>query len=196
MVLLVGASCLDNANRSLSYETRKRLKKDKIAIRDLSFHPNSINQLKILQNLLKRLLESKKTIIWHAVVSNTISKHRSNRDNPCGIDKLLAILTGLKTNIEEILYCQRLGSPSLFQQLKETGILVLDVKRRLKLTRKWNSPDCAADLAAIHPQSGTEIKLIRTVLENKDNLRSFAKKRAQSQRTDPLGKRVERRKED
>ena len=181
MVLLVGASCLDNAYRSLSYTTRKRLKKDIIAIRGLSLNPKSISPLKILQNLLKKgFLESKKIIIWHDVVSNSISKHRSNRDNPCEIDKLLEILTGLKQNIEAILYCRRLGSPNLFQQLKETGILILDVKRRLTSTRKRNNPDFSADLAAIHPQSSTDIKLIRTVLENKDNLRSLVKKKSKS----------------
>ena len=162
----------------MSYTTRKRLKKDILAIRGLSLNPKSISPLKILQNLLKKgFLESKKIIIWHDVVSNSISKHRSNRDNPCEIDKLLEILTGPKQNIEAFLYCRRFGSPNLFQQLKETGILILDVRRRLTSTRKRNNPDFSADLAAIHPQSSTDIKLVRTVLENKDNLRSLVKKK-------------------
>ena len=181
MVILVGASCLDNAYRSLSYTTRKRLKKDIITIRGLSLNPKSINPLKILQNLLKKgFLESKKIIISHDVVSSTISKRRSNRDNPCEINKLLEILTGLKKNIEANFCCRRLGSPNLFQPLKEIGIFILDVKRRLTLTRKWNKPDFSADLAAIHPQSSTDIKLMRTVLQNKDNLRSLAKKKRSS----------------
>ena len=139
--------------------------KDIIAIRGLSLNPKSISPLKILQNLLKEgFLESKKIIIWHDVVSISLSEHRSNRDNPCEIDKLLEILTGPKHKIEAILYCRRLGSPNLFQQLKETGILILDVKRRLTSTRKRNNPDFSADLAAIHPQSSTDIKLTRTVL--------------------------------
>ena len=105
MVLLVGASCLDNAYRNLSYTTRKRLKKDIIAIRGQPLNPKSISPLKNLHSLLKKgFLETKKIIIWHAVVSNSISKHGSNRDNPCEIDKLLEILTGLKQNIEAILY--------------------------------------------------------------------------------------------
>ena len=195
MVVLVGESCLDNAYRSLSHTTRKQLKKDKIAIHGVSLNTKSINPLKILQNLLKKgFLESKKIIIWHDVVSNTISKHENNRDKPCESDKLLEILTGLKTNIEAILYCRRLGSPSLFQQLKVTGILILDVKRRLTSTMKRNNPDFSADLAAIHPQSSTDTKLIRTVLEDKDNLRSLAKKTDQSQKTDPPRKK-ERRKD-
>ena len=189
MVLLVGASCLDNAYRSLSYTTRRRLKKDIIAIRGLSLNPKSISPLKILQNLLKkRFLESKKIIIWHEVVSNSISKHRNKRDNPCEIDKLLEILTGLKQNIETILYCLRLGSPNLFQQFKETGFLKIDVKKRLTSTRKRNKPDFSADLAAIHPQSSTDIKLIRTVLENKDNLRSLVKKKRSKSKNIPSQK--------
>ena len=106
------------------------------------------------------------------MVSNSISKHRSNRDNPCEIDKLLELLTGLKQNIEAILYCRRLGSPNFFQQLKETKILILDVKRRLTSWRKRSNPDFSADFAAIHPQSSTYIKLIRTLLEKKDNRQS------------------------
>ena len=194
MVLLVGASCFDNAYRNLSYTTRKRLKKDIIASRGLSLNPKSISPLKILQNLLKKgFLESKKIIIWHDVVSNSISKHRSNTDNPCEIDKLLEILTGLKRNIEAILYCRRLGSPNLFQQLKETGILILDVKRRLTSTRKRNNPDFSADVAAIHPQSITDIQLNRTVLENKDNLRSLVEKKRSKSENRPSQKK--RRKE-
>ena len=122
------------------------------------------------------------------MVSNTISKHKSNRDNPCEIDKLLEILTRLKKHIEAILYCRRLGSPNLFQQLKETGILILDVKRRLTSTRKRNNPDILADLAAIHPQSSTDIKLIRIVLENKDNLRSLAEKKRSKSKNRPSQK--------
>ena len=189
MVLLVGASCLDNAYRSLSYTTRKRLKKEIVAIRGLSLNPKSINPLINLQILLKkRFLESRKTIIWHDVVFNTISKDRSNRNNPCEIDKLLEILTGLKKNIEAILCCRRLGLPNLFQQLKETGNLVLDVRRRLTSVRKRNNQDFVADLAAIHPQSIIDIKLIRTVLENKDNLRPLAKKQRSKSKHRPSQK--------
>ena len=189
MFLLLGASCLDNAYRSLSYTTRKRLKKDIIAICGQSLNPKSKSPLKILQNLLKKgFLESKKLIIWHDVVSNCISKHRSNRDNPCEIDKLLEILTGLKQKIEAFLYCRRLGSPNLFQQLKETGILILDVKIRLTSTRKRSNPDFSAELAAIHPQSSTDIKLIRTVLEDKDNLRSLVKKKRSKSKNRPSQK--------
>ena len=189
MVLLVGASCLDNAYRSFRYTTRKRLKKDIIAICGLSLNPKSISPLKILQTLLKkRFLQSKKFITWHDVVSNSISKHRSNSVNPCEIDKLLKILTALKQNIEAILYCRRLGSPNLFQQLKETGILILDVKRRLTSTRKRNNPDFSADLAAIHPQSSTDIKFIRIVLENRDNLRSLVKRKRSKSKNRPSQK--------
>ena len=189
MVFLVGASCLDNAYRSLSYTTRKRLKKDIIANRGLSLNPKSISPLKILQNLLKKgFLKTKKIIFWHDVVSNSTSKHRSNRDNPCEIDELLEILTGLKPNIEAVLYCRRLGSPNLFQQLKETGILILDVKRRLTSTRKRNNPDFSADLAAIHPQSSTDTNFIHTVLENKDNLRSLVKKKRSKLKNRPSQK--------
>ena len=182
MVLLVGASCLDNAYRNLSYTTWKRLKKDIIPIRGLSPIPKSINTLKILQNLWKKsFLESKKILIWHDVVRNTISKHRSKRESPCENDKLLEFLTGLKNSIQKIFYCRRLGLPNLFQQLKETGIHILDVKKRLTSRRKRKNPDFSAYRAAIRPQSSTHNKLFRTVLENKENLRSFAgKKRSQS----------------
>ena len=91
--------------------------------------PNLLIPWKFFEILLKKgFLESTKNIIWHDVISNTISKHSSNSDIPCEIDKLLEILTGLKTNFEAILYCRRLGSPNLFQQPKDTGILILDKK--------------------------------------------------------------------
>ena len=108
----------------------------------------------------------------------------------------MEVLTGLKKKFEAILYCQRIGSPQLFQQLKENGFFILDVKKRLKSTRKRHHPHFAADLATIHPQSITDNKLVRTVLQKKDNLRSLPKKRDQIKKTDPLKKREERRKGD
>ena len=42
--------------------------------------------------------------------------------------------------------------PNLFQQLKETGILILDVKKRLTSTRSRNNPDFSTNFAAIHHQ--------------------------------------------
>ena len=98
----MGASCLDNAYRSLSFTTRKRLEKDIIAIRGLSLNPKSTNPLEIYQNLLEKgFLESKKYIFLHDVVNNTISKHRSNRNDPCEFDKLLEELTGLKKILKQ-----------------------------------------------------------------------------------------------
>ena len=184
---------MDNAYRSLSYTTRKRLKKDKISFRCLSLNPKSVNPQKFLPTLLKKgFPKPTKPIIWHDVSTKTVSKQKSKRDNPCDVDKLLEILTGLKKKIEAILYCQRLRSPNLFQQLKETGIFILDVKKQLKLTKKQNNPDFAADLAEIHPQSSTDIKLISTVLENKDYLRSLVtKKRSKSKNRPSQKKRKE-----
>ena len=186
MVLLVGASCLDNACRSLSYTTRNRLKKDIIANRGLSLNPKSNNPLNILQSLLQKgFLASKKIILWHGVVSNAIFTHRSNGDIPCAHDKLLETPTGLKMNIEAILCCRRLGSPNLFQQLKETGILILDVKRRLTSTRKRNNLEFAADLAAIHFQSSTAPKLFWHSARKNDNLKFLAKKKRSKSKNKP-----------
>ena len=116
-------------------------------------------------------------VIWHDVISNSISKHRSNPNRPCQTKKLLDILCSFKNRIEAILYVQQANSPNILQKLKSTGVLILDVKTRLTSTRKRNDPNFIADLQKIHPNIGTGRKLLHTILKNQYNLKNLIRKK-------------------
>ena len=178
MVFLVGASCLDNAFNSLERLKQKGLKRKILAIRGLSLNPQALDLRKKLQNFLLRS-KTEKLVIWHDVISNSISKHRSNRNRPCQTKKLLDILCSFKNRIEAILYVQRANSPNILQKLKSTGILILNVKTRLTSTRKRNNPNFIADLQKIHPNMTgvTGRKVLHTILKNQYNLRNLIRKK-------------------
>ena len=116
-------------------------------------------------------------VIWHDMISNSISKHRSNGNRPCQTKNLLDILCSFKNRIEAILYVQRANSPNNLQKLKRTGILILDVKTRLTSTRKRNNPNFIADLQKIHPNIGNGRKLLHTILKNQYNFRNLIRKK-------------------
>ena len=86
MVFLIGASCLDNAFNSLERLKQKGLKRNILAIRGLSLNPQALDHRKKLQNFLLRS-KTEKLVVWHDVISNSISKHRSNSNRPCQIKK-------------------------------------------------------------------------------------------------------------
>ena len=188
MVFLVGASCLDNAFNSLERLKQKGLMRKILAIQGLSLNPQALDPRKKLQNFLLRS-KTEKLVIWHDVISNSISKHRSNRNRPCQTKKLLDILCSFKNRIEAILYVQRANSPNILQKLKSTGILVLDVKTRLTSIQKRNNLNFIADLQKIHANIGTGRKLLHTILKNQYNLRNLIRKKRSLSKNRPSQRR-------
>ena len=154
LVFLVGASCIDNGFNSLERLKQKGQERITLAIRGLSLNPQALDPIKKLQNFLLRS-RTEKLVVSHDVISNSISKHRSNGNRPSQTKTLLDILCSLKNRIEATLYVQRANSPNILQKLKSTEILILDVKTRFTSTRKRNNPNFIADLQKIHPNIGT-----------------------------------------
>ena len=128
-------------------------------------------------------------VIWHDMISNSSSKHRSNGNRPYKTKKLLDILCSFKNRIEANLYVQRVNSPNILRKLKSTGILILDVKTRLTSTRKRNNPNFIADLRKIHPNIGTGRKLLHTILKNQYNFKNLIRKKRSLSKNRPSQRR-------
>ena len=176
MVFLIGASCLGKAFISLKRLKQNKLKKFILTIRGLSSNRQDLDPRKKLQNFLLKI-RTEKFVIWHNVISNFISKHRSNCNRPCQTKNSLSILCSFKNRIEAIPYVQWANSPQILQKLKSTRIFILDVKTRLTSTRKGNNPSFIADFHKIHSNIGTGRKLLHTILNNQYNFRNLIRKK-------------------
>ena len=131
MVYIIGARSLNTTIRSIPYQFRRELFGRSYSLRGLSFNWNAKNPLKVLQNLStgRGILARKyKVIIWQDIISNSISKHRSNNYRAASVEKLLHILRDLSYRIEAVVYCRREGALDVFRKLLETKITILDVK--------------------------------------------------------------------
>ena len=111
MVVIIGASSLCRTLDSIPYKTKKLFVRSCFSVPGLSFNDKAINRHKILQNLLTRgsLRKVNNIIIWHDVINNSISPHRSNNYQPNSIDQLIENLLLFKDRIKAIVYCRRLG---------------------------------------------------------------------------------------
>ena len=143
--------------------------------------PQSQKSLKVLQNLLVRccLEKRRKLIIWHDVRSNLLSAHKSKNYEPCSIDFLCQILKIFEDNIAAVLYCKRFGLRNVYKQLSETGITIIDVRKRLISKRKQKNPKYVQKLGLVHPPTSLESRLVKTIVSRLRKLQTpekFSKK--------------------
>ena len=100
-------------------------------------------------------------IIWHDVINNTLSKHRSNNDNPLTPENLIKVLKEYKNKISAIIYVHRQNTPNIYGRLVETGILTINVTKQLISKRKASNKELIRKLKLIHPPAFLEIKNLR-----------------------------------
>lgn len=179
MVYLIGASCLRNAIDKLPYFQKRNFPVPYTAIGGLSLNVNAVNQFQNLRFLLSNgYLKNKRNIIlWHGVISNTVSKHRLNNKSEPDIVSLVDYLKEHKDRFSCIIYCKRTTSLDYFNELRSTGILILDVRRNLISRRKQNNKAIDVELGEVHPHVVLELNLLNTVLNHLRNLRFLTKKK-------------------
>ena len=79
MVFILGASSLHHALETLPTEENSFLKEKIYTIPGLSLNNRAKNPQKIVQNLLQNdFAEKTEIVIWHDVLNNSLSKHKSN----------------------------------------------------------------------------------------------------------------------
>ena len=175
MVFIIGASSLDRTLNSILYRQQKLFRRCCYSLPGLSFNNNAKNSLEVLQNLLNHgiLSRSRDLIIWHEIINNFISAHRSNNNQPFTTSQLVEILSQWQTRIKAIVYCQRSGTVNIRKKLFGFGIVIADAKPKLISHRKQKDAFILSELKRIHPKVNLEYKLLSTVWRNRNFLTKF-----------------------
>ena len=166
MVFIIAASSLHLSVNTLPLTLQKRLDHTFKAVPGLSFHLNAKNWQKTVQYLLSKFpkcMIEKKFIIWHDVINISLSKHRSNNDNPLTPQSLIKILKEFKNKISAIIYIHRQNTPNFYGRLVERGILTINVTKHLISKRKASNKKIIRKLKLIHPPAFLEIKNLRII---------------------------------
>ena len=204
MVFIVGASCISHLKEGCGQKMRKVLESRSYSKPGLSVNPQSRNPTKTVQYYFnnKFVLKNRKNlIIWHDVINNSITNHRSNYCSitntyrPLSPDDLIATLKKLniRNQITAIVYTRRAGTPDLSRKLHETGILVLDCLKHLIPRNKKNDLNLLAESTKVHPDSHLEGRFVTRVLLNGGNLRRLIlKKRPDKPKKKPNKKQKDR----
>ena len=187
MVLIIGASCVNRAVTRTPYILLKQY--------NILGHTYSKSGLNLnhrsgaglhLQQLLEKspLKQRNDIIIWHDLLNNSVTAHKSNRNNPLSVNELKHILTKYSDQIIGLVCCNRFGAPDLFNSLCDLKIApVISVRRHLISTRKKKSQYYKAELDRIHPASRIEVNLLRTVIQHQRTLNKLIlKKRSKTRK--------------
>ena len=115
MVFILAASSLHHAIKTLPQAIQDHYKIGIYALPGLSFNPNAVKVRKTAQFQLSHFFRDKKRlVIWHDVVNNSLSRHRSNNNKPLTTPQLIAVLEEYQERIEAIVYCPREGTPDIY----------------------------------------------------------------------------------
>ena len=107
MVFILAASSLHHAIKTAPQATQNRYKHNVYALPGLSFNPNALKvRKKTAQFQLSHLFHDKKRlVIWHDVVNNSLSRHRSNKNKPLTPSQLISVLENYQKRMVAIVYC-------------------------------------------------------------------------------------------
>ena len=138
MIHLVGVSCLSNLIQILKHQKDKdRTREISITVRGLSVNSNTEDNI---SGLIKKnqVLRDKRINIWHDLISNSISEHKSNW---CPVSKCyLPLYTpqlmqtedlNQPDTVEAIMHTRRQSAPDLSLELRKTGNLMLEIANNL-----------------------------------------------------------------
>ena len=136
----------------------------------------------------------KQIFIWHHVLNNSISSHRTNNYTPCPLDELLAYLQSKRRQISGIVYCSRTGTLDIFEDLRKTEIIVIKTTGSLISRRKRQNPAVLREYLQLHQSSELELKSLRGLLSHRDHLPGiFSRIRAQTKKPSQVRRRAKSR---
>ena len=175
MVYIVGASSLKHAIENLFHREQRYLAKFVTAVSSLSLNPNiSLERPPInLSHLLERGYLRQKTnlVIWHDVINNSLTKHKSNAYTGLEASQLATILLIYKERIAAIVYCQRSGAHQIFEALRSTTIVVIRVTKNLIWRRRQQDNLLLHQYLQLHQKGLLDIRSLQLVLKYSSNLK-------------------------
>ena len=115
-------------------------------------------------------------MIWHDVLNNSLSKHKSNNFRALSVSQLLDILRSLENKLRALVYCHRIRTPDISDILKTQSIPVFRIETDFFSTRKQNDPKILNELKAIHQRPEFELKYLDIILRKETDLAQITAK--------------------
>ena len=196
MLKIIAASSLYNSIEELQIKLRKQLRELVHAGPGFSLNPESVNKSKDVYNYLKsKELRNTRIILWHDLVNNTITPHKSNNYQPQSVNQLVASLRSL-TNLCGMVYCQRIGSPNIFEDLRTLDCPIIQVTTDTLSKSEQRSEVLVEKYKALHQSSDLELRSLRVVQHYYPNLRNILKTRGTKRRTHEQRRQAKSKRED
>ena len=174
MVLILAASSLHHAIKTRPQALQEYYKEGIYALPGLSFNPNAFKVRKTAQFQWSHFFRDKKRlVIWHDVVNNSLSRHRSINDKPLTLSQLIAVLEEYQERKEAIVYCPKDGTPDIYNQLKRSTLVTIHLVKDIVSRRKQRDLSLFKEYRALHQRPSLELKTLTIVLAHKNNLRSL-----------------------
>ena len=103
MVRILAASSLHHAIETLNPEEQKAIKEKVYSVPGLSLNINAKNPQKIVQNLIEKDFKNEnESLIWHDVINNSISRHKSNFYRALSVSDLVEVLKSYQNRIRAL----------------------------------------------------------------------------------------------
>lgn len=171
MVYVIGASSLRRAVDKAPTPVRKLIQGKVFAVPGLSLHPTAKDPKKQLQYLLKTSLKNRNNIvIWHDLLNNSLSPHRSNGNQRSTPEKVLEILKPFRKQVTALVYNQRIGTPFIQNHLITARFLTINPRQHLLSNRKKKNQKISQELLQLHPKEFIELHLLQIILRHERNL--------------------------
>ena len=172
MVFVIGASSLRNTLNGLSYHEKKPLLGSHYHW-GVSFNVRTPERSKLLQKLLNvggGLCKKNILVIWHDVINNTITPFKQTK--ACPVPELIDILLQYKDRIAAIVYI-RFGAPLCLEDLRSTGIVVIDAFKQLISHRNRKNHNLINEFSKLHPCVVAEARNLFALWRKRDKLELF-----------------------
>ena len=145
----------------------------KFAHKTLQFQ---LHQLIRLRHTPKSPPSRLQIIIWHDVINNSLTPHSSNYLKPLSPQALVHTLSALPCDIVAIVYCQRNGSPDVFNLLQQSFLVLHPVKHLLS-HRKQHNLSIVKQYRLLHLDIHIELHIFFLLSRHLHNLTSLPKKK-------------------
>ena len=155
-----------------------------------------MNKSKDVYNYLKsEELRNTRIILWHDLINKTIKTHKSNNYQPQSVYQLVVSLRRL-TNLCGIVYCQRTGSPNIFDDLRTLDCPIIQVTNDILSKSEQRSEVLVGKYKALHQSSDLELISLGVFLQYYPKLRKISKTRGTKRRTHEQRREAKRKRED
>ena len=176
MINIIGASSLKRALQNLDFDNRNTLGNFITAIPSLSLNPYVQSDTLKLSFLLDHgiLKNTNQLVIWHDILNNSLTPHKSNNNTALTPKELATELLKYKSRITALVYCERIGAPHAFDDLRDQDFIVIRVTENLLSRRKQNDIPLLNEYSRLHPVADIESKSLFIVLEHRNNLKALS----------------------